>query len=52
MSVGRQWVRRLGLLLAAGMVVQAPALVGVGTRILGSDNFCPGDFSEEVCAGI
>jgi hypothetical protein len=30
MSVGRQWVRRLGLLLAAGMVVQVPALVGVG----------------------
>jgi hypothetical protein len=30
MSVGRQWVRRLGLLLAASMVVQVPALVGVG----------------------
>ena len=30
MSVGRQWVRRLGLLLAAGMVVQVPWLVGVG----------------------
>jgi phospholipase C len=30
MSVGRQWVRRLGLLLAAGMVVQVPGLVGVG----------------------
>ena len=29
MSVGRQWVRRLGL-LAAGMVVQVPGLVGVG----------------------
>ena len=29
MSVGRQWVRRLGL-LAAGMVVQVPTLVGVG----------------------
>ena len=32
MSVGRQWVRRLGLLLAAGMVVQVPGLVGVGVR--------------------
>jgi hypothetical protein len=30
MSVGRQWARRLGLLLAASMVVQVPALVGVG----------------------
>ena len=30
MSGGRQWVRRLGLLLAAGLVVQVPALVGVG----------------------
>jgi hypothetical protein len=30
MSVGRPWVRRLGLLLAAGMVVQVPGLVGVG----------------------
>ena len=30
MSVGRQWVRRLGLLLAAGMMVQVPGLVGVG----------------------
>jgi hypothetical protein len=30
MSVGRQWVRRLGLLLAAGMIVQVPGLVGVG----------------------
>jgi len=30
MSVGRQWVRRLGLLLAAGLVVQVPGLVGVG----------------------
>jgi hypothetical protein len=30
MSVGRQWVCRLGLLLAASMVVQVPALVGVG----------------------
>jgi hypothetical protein len=29
MSVGRQRVRRLGLLLTAGMVVQVPALVGV-----------------------
>jgi hypothetical protein len=29
MSVGRQWVRRLALLLAACMVVQVPALVGV-----------------------
>ena len=29
MSVGRQWVRRLALLLAAGMMVQVPALVGV-----------------------
>ena len=29
MSVGRQGVRRLGLLLAAGMVMQVPALVGV-----------------------
>jgi hypothetical protein len=29
MSVGRRWVRRLALLLAAGMVVQVPALVGV-----------------------
>ena len=32
MSVGRQWVCRLGLLLAAGMVVQVPGLVGVGVR--------------------
>jgi hypothetical protein len=30
MSVGRQWVRRLGLLLAAGLVVQVPGLVGIG----------------------
>jgi hypothetical protein len=30
MSVGRQWVRRLGLLLAAGLLVQVPGLVGVG----------------------
>ena len=30
MSVGRQWVRWLALLLAAGMVVEVPALVGVG----------------------
>jgi hypothetical protein len=30
MSVGRQWVGRLGLLLVAGMVVQVPGLVGVG----------------------
>jgi hypothetical protein len=30
MSIGRQWVRRLGLLLAAGLVVQVPGLVGVG----------------------
>ena len=30
MSVGRQWVRRLALLLAAGLVVQVPGLVGVG----------------------
>jgi hypothetical protein len=30
MSVGRQWVRRLGLLLAVGMVVQGPGLVGIG----------------------
>jgi hypothetical protein len=29
MSVGRQWVGRLGLLVA-GMVVQVPGLVGVG----------------------
>ena len=32
MRVGRQWVCRLGLLLAAGMVVQVPGLVGVGVR--------------------
>src|SRR5919198_6274802 len=30
MSGGRQWVRRLGLLLAAGLVVQVPGLGGVG----------------------
>ena len=31
MNVGRQWVRRLALLLAAGVVVvQVPALVGIG----------------------
>jgi hypothetical protein len=30
MSAGRQWVRRLALLLAAGLVVQVPGLVGVG----------------------
>ena len=30
MSGGRQWVRWLALLLAASMVVQVPALVGVG----------------------
>ena len=30
MSVGRQWMRWLALLLAAGLVVQVPALVGVG----------------------
>jgi hypothetical protein len=30
MSVGRPWVRRLALLLAAGLVVQVPGLVGVG----------------------
>jgi hypothetical protein len=30
MSVGRQWMRRLALLLAAGMVVQVPGLVGIG----------------------
>jgi hypothetical protein len=30
MSVGRQWVRRLALLLAAGMVVQVPGLGAVG----------------------
>jgi hypothetical protein len=30
MSVGRQWVLWLGLLLAAGMVMQVPGLVGIG----------------------
>ena len=30
MNAGRQWVCRLGLLLAAGLVVQVPGLVGVG----------------------
>ena len=30
MNVGRQWVRRLALLLAAGMLVQVPGLLGVG----------------------
>ena len=30
MSVGRQRGRRLGLLLAAGLVVQVPGLVGIG----------------------
>jgi hypothetical protein len=30
MSVGRQWECWLALLLAAGMVVQVPALVGIG----------------------
>ena len=35
MGVGRRWVRRLALLLAAGMVVQVPALVGV--RVSGAN---------------
>jgi hypothetical protein len=30
MNVGRQWVRWLALLLAAGMVMQVPGLVGIG----------------------
>ena len=30
MSAGRQWVRWLGLLLAAGMVAQVPGLGGIG----------------------
>jgi hypothetical protein len=38
MSVGRQWVRRLALLLAAGMVVQMPGLVGVGVRGASANN--------------
>jgi hypothetical protein len=38
MSVGRQWVRWLGLLLAAGLVVQVPGLVGIGVSGASANN--------------